>query len=410
MAWLETCVMDLRIMFISELLKDDYNMTELCERFGISRKTGYKWLGRYIDHGAVGLDDISRAPHNHPGAIDEMTKSAMLSIKQRYPYWGAVKIRHRLGTEYPDWKKYPCVSTISLFLKKQGLVTSRKRILRSSPTEPPLTRGKNVNDVWCADFKGHFKTGDGKRCNPLTISDDVSRYLLCCRHVEATTHDMVKMQFERVFREFGLPLVIRTDNGHPFASHGLCGLSRISVWWIRLGIHPERIEAGKPQQNGRHERIHLTLKNHTASPAARNIEHQQKRFDEFMQEYNNERPHEALGMKTPGQIYCGSVRQMPKRLGSIEYADGFDIRKVGKRGEIYLGGKVMFLSESLMGEYVGIEQIEERTSRLWFCNYMLGTFDHESRRIKPAKMYPLSAGVNPCPAYNSMKVLPMSSE
>lgn len=410
MAWSEARIVDSRVMFVAELMKGNYSMAELCRDFGISRKTGYKWLGRYIDHGPDGLEDVSRAPHSHPHAIGQQTTSAILSIKKRFPYWGAVKIRHRLCKEHSDWSSYPCVSTISLFLKQQGLVIGRKRVLRCSPTQPPLTRGSNVNDVWCADFKGHFKTGDGKRCNPLTVSDDVSRYLLCCRHLDNMTHDAVKMQFERVFREFGLPLVIRTDNGHPFSSHGLCGLSRISVWWIRLGIHPERIEAGKPQQNGRHERIHLTLKNQTALPAGRSIAVQQKRFDEFMDEYNYERPHEALCMKTPGEIYNCSGRQMPPRIGCAEYGYDIDVRKVGKRGEIYLGSKAMFLSESLMGEYVGIERIAEDISRLWFCNYMLGTFDHKSRRIKPAKMYPFSAGVNPCTAHNSMKVLPMSSE
>jgi transposase InsO family protein len=265
---------------------------------------------------------LSRAPRSHPNALSDDVKSAILSIKKRFPYWGAVKISHRLGKDHSDWASYPCVSSISLFLKKEGLVCSRKRILRSTPTEAPLTKGRNVNDVWCADFKGHFKTGDGRRCNPLTMSDDVSRYLLCCRHLDNMTYDLVKMQFERVFREFGLPLVIRTDNGHPFSSHGLCGLSRLSAWWIRLGIHPERIEAGKPQQNGRHERIHLTLKNQTAAPAARSIELQQKRFDEFMQEYNYERPHEALDMKTPAEIYTGSTRQLPKKVGEVEYASG----------------------------------------------------------------------------------------
>jgi len=395
MAWKETDVVDSRMMFISEIIKGDSSMAQLCDDFGISRKTGYKWLGRYKEYGPGGLEDHSRAPHHHIQAMSDETRSAILSIKNRFPYWGAVKIDHRLRRDYPGLGHYPCISTISLFLKQHGLVISRKRVLRATPTQSPLTRGKNANDVWCADFKGHFKTGDGKRCNPLTMSDDVSRYLLCCRHVEKTTHDLVKMQFARVFREFGLPLVIRTDNGHPFASHGLCGLSRLSVWWIRLGIHPERIEAGKPQQNGRHERIHLTLKTQTAEPAASSIELQQRRFDEFMQEYNYERPHESLKMKTPAEIYSGSSRRMPGKLGPVEYAYGFAVRKVGLRGEIFLGGKALFLSEALIGEYIGLEQIEENKSRLWFCDYMLGTLDHESRRVKPVKMYPLSSGVNP---------------
>lgn len=409
MAWKETRVVDSRMMFISEVIKGDYSMAELCSSFDISRKTGYKWLGRYIASGPGGLADQSRRPHSHPQAIGEAIKSSILLIKKRFPHWGPLKIGERLVKEHPDWCGYPAISTIGLLLKQEGLVCSRARKLRSSPTELPLTKGTNANDVWCADFKGHFKTGDGIRCNPLTISDHVSRYLLCCRHLDKATHDAVKMQFERVFRDYGLPLVIRTDNGHPFASHGLCGLSRLSVWWIRLGIHPERIEAGKPQQNGRHERMHRTLKEYTGLPPAATIAAQQKRFDAFRQEYNNERPHESLAMKSPVELYDRSGRRFPSRLPAVEYGDAMDVRKVGFNGEVYVGGRRWFLSESLGGEYIGIEQVDGNRSRLCYCDYVLGEYNHRTRRIEPVKRYPVSAGVNPCTAHNSTKVLPMSS-
>lgn len=274
---------------------------------------------------------------NHPRAINEEIKSSILLIKQRFRKWGSVKINYKLCKEHPDWSCYPAASTIVLFLKREGLICSRKRICHATPTESPLTAGSNANDVWCADFKGHFKTGDGKRCNPLTISDHVSRYLPCYRHLNTSSYEVVKMQFERIFREFGLPFVIRTDNGHPFASHGLCGLSRLSVWWIRLGIYPERIEAGKPEQNGRHERMHLTLKQHTARPPAETIALQQKRFDIFREEYNNERPHESLNMKPPVEFYRRSMRRFPSRLPDVEYDDDKDVYKVRINGEIYFG-------------------------------------------------------------------------
>jgi transposase InsO family protein len=409
MAWLETRVMDERIGFISEVLESDYSMTELCEAYDISRKTGYKWLRRYVESGAAGLLDLSRTPHHHPQAICEKVKADILSVKQRYPHWGPVKIDYKFRKEHPSWLHYPAISTIGLLLKKEGLVCSRKRRRRASPTETPLTNGKAANDVWTCDFKGHFKTGDGNRCNPLTINDHFSRYLLCCRHLDKMSHDAVKMQFERVLRQYGLPLVIRTDNGTPFSSRSLGGLSRLSIWWIRLGIHPERIEPARPDQNGRHERMHLTLKQYTACPPAATLRLQQERFDAFSDEYNNERPHESIDMQTPATLYTVSERNFPSRLADVEYGGDMKVRKVKLSGEIHLGGRAMFLSECLGGEYVGIEQMEEDKSRLWYCNYELCELDHKQWRIKPVKPHPFSAGVNPCPAHNSTKVLPMSS-
>lgn len=395
MPWTETRIMDARIKFISEVLEGNYTMAQLCRAYGISRKTGYKWLSRYQFEGPSGLTDRSRAPHNHPYAISEDVKHAVLSIKRRFGHWGPAKIRVRLATEYPDWCSYPAVSTIGEYLKHNGLVCSRKRHRRASPTEAPLTVGNNSNDVWCADFKGHFRTGDGNRCNPITISDHVSRYLLCCRHVDRMSYNLVKMQFERIFREYGLPLVIRTDNGSPFSSRGLCGLSRLSYWWIRLGIHPERIMPGHPEQNGRHERMHKTLKAQTAKPPAGSLRAQQKRFDLFCDEYNNYRPHESLDMKTPASCYSSSVRSYPVRLSEICYPDCMTARRVRDHGDVYYLGRRLFVSECLGWQYVGFERIDEDESRLWYCDYELGILDHRRWQIVPSACSAFHAGVNP---------------
>jgi len=410
MSWLETRVMDERLKFISEVLEGQYNMTELCIAYNISRKTGYKWLGRYLQDGPVGLEDISRAPHSHPHQMPDKVKAAILCVKQQYPHWGPAKIDYKLRKIYSSWPCYPAISTIGLFLKHNGLVCRRKHRRRASPTQPPLTVGVFPNDVWSVDFKGHFKTGDSSRCNPLTINDHKSRYLLCCRHVEHMSYELVKMQFERVFREYGLPLVIRSDNGTPFSSRGLCGLSRLSLWWIRLGIHPERIEPASPDQNGRHERMHRTLKEHTASPPASNLHWQQKRFDSFVREYNDERPHQSLDMNTPSSVYVPSARRWPSRLLNPHYDRCMHVRKVAHHGDINYKGRRLFLSESLDGQYIAIEPVDEDTSRLWYYDHELGQLDHAKWQVKPARQRPLFAGVNPRPDdHNSTNVLPMSS-
>jgi len=391
MPWTETCVMDERAKFIIDVLDGTYSMVELCEYYRISRKTAYKWFERYRQGGMSALQDRSRAPLSHPHEISHQVKQAILAIKKRFPKWGAPKIRVRLQRERPGWQNYPAISTIGLFLQRQGLTCRRKRRRRATPTESPLTIGRYSNQVWCADFKGHFKTADGSRCNPLTISDHASRYLLCCRHVDRMSYELVKMRFERVFREYGLPEVIRTDNGTPFASRGLGGLSRLSYWWIRMGIHPERIEPGHPEQNGRHERIHKTLKYHTAKPPAKSLVQQQRRFNAFCSEYNEHRPHEALEMRSPSQCYRPSKREFSSRLSQISYPDHMQVRRVYPHGDIYYLGKRLFTTESLAGEYVGIEQISEDASGLWYCGYLLGLIDHRKWRIRPIRSVSLSS-------------------
>jgi len=409
MPWSETCVMEQKVKFIIELLENSYNMTELCNHYGISRKTGYKWFERYHIGGIDALHDISRKPHNHPYEISQEVKDLILSIKRRFPKWGAPKIRNRLERKYPKWQHYPAISTIGLFLHKQGLTVHRRRHRKASPTEQPLTNGSYSNQVWCADFKGHFYTQDRSRCNPLTISDHASRYLLCCRHLERMSYELVKMWFERVFRQYGLPEVIRTDNGSPFASRGLGGLSRLSYWWIRLGIHPERIKPGHPEQNGCHERMHKTLKSHTALLPAKTIAAQQRRFDEFCVEYNEYRPHEALSMCTPFECYKRSVREFPSRLPPLSYPDNMQVRHVRSHGDILYLGKRLFTTESLSGEYVGIERVEDDKSMLWYCNYPLGEIDHRSWQIKAIKSRPLISAAAEISECNPLKVLPMSS-
>lgn len=409
MPWTETCVMEERVKFIMDVLDDTYYMTELCNYYGISRKTGYKWLDRYSQGGFEALRDRSRRPYSHPNEISCKVKQSILAIKRRFPKWGAPKIRKRLERIYPNWASYPAISTIGLFLHKQGLTAHRRRRRKATPTESPLTSGHYSNQVWCADFKGHFRTGDGSRCNPLTVSDHSSRYLLCCHHVDRMSYELVKMRLERVFCEYGMPEVIRTDNGSPFSSRGLGGLSRLSYWWIRLGIYPERIEPGHPEQNGRHERIHKTLKDYTARPPASSITQQQKRFSKFCDEYNEHRPHEALQMRTPSQCYSQSPRSFPSRLPQVTYPEHMKVRLVYPHGDIHYLGKRVFLTESLRGEYIGVEQITEDDSLLWYCNYLLGRIDHEKWRIEPARSRPLIWAAAQISEHKPKILLPVSS-
>ena len=394
MPWIETCVMEERMKFIMNVLEGSYGVSELCDHYSISRKTGYKWLDRYRQDGIKGLYNRSRAPHNHPQKMSCQTKESILAIKKRFPKWGARKIRARLERIHPVWDSYPAISTIGLFLRKQGLTCCRRGRHKATPTESPLTIGQYSNHVWCADFKGHFKTGNGNRCNPLTISDHASRYLLCCRHLVKMTCNLTKMQFERIFREYGLPEVIRTDNGTPFASLGLGGLSRLSYWWIRLGIHPERIEPGHPEQNGCHERMHRTLKDYTARPPGRNLRQQQQRFNEFCLEYNEHRPHEALEMRTPSECYNSSTKSFPSRLPQVHYPDHMRVTRVQMHGDITHMGRRIFVSHALYDEYVGVEQIDDDMSLLWYCGYLLGRIDHRKWQIMPVKSPPLSSAAS----------------
>jgi transposase InsO family protein len=360
---------------------EEESMAELCRRYGISRKTGYKWLARWEAQGPGGLSDRSRAPLCHPNQVPAWEVEAILAVRDRWG-WGPKKLRVLLSREHPKIV-WPAMSTIEQILKDHGRVIPRKKRRRVPPQSQPLSHCVGPNAVWCCDFKGPFDTGDGRRCHPLTLTDGFSRYLLRCQGLDRSDYEAVRPIFEWAFREYGLPRAIRSDNGPPFASRAVAGLSRLSVWWIKLGIEPERIEPGKPQQNGRHERMHLTLKQQTASPPAGTARRQQRRFDEFRREYNEVRPHEALGMKTPEAVYEASPRPYPRREPEVAYPDGWVVRKVQKRGQFYWRTEVP-LSEVLSGQMIGLEPVDGRFWRTYFGPVWLGVFDGRSRRMLTA--------------------------
>jgi transposase InsO family protein len=380
MPWKESGVMEERLRFIQEWNSESWSMAELCRDFGVTRKTGYKWLERYEAGGMEGLQDESRAPHTHPNAVAEETEERLMAIRERHPFWGARKIRRILEQE-EGAQGVPAVSTIGSILKSHGLTVARKRRPRARPSQEPLAHASEANQVWCADFKGWFRSGDGERIDPLTISDAYSRYLLRCQIVKTMGYAHSKPVFEAAFREYGLPERIRTDNGTPFGSNGESGLTGLSVWWIKLGIRPERIQPGKPQQNGRHERMHRTLKQATASPPGRNRRAQQQRFDTFRWEYNQHRPHEALGLATPASQYQPSGREYPRRIAEVEYPETWQVRRVAPGGQIRWHSQHVFVGHALEAEVVGLEPIEERHWRVWFSFYEIGVLDVQQSRI-----------------------------
>jgi putative transposase len=380
MPWSETCVMEQRLRFIADVLAGDETITELCERYEISRRTGYKWIGRHRLEGVEGLKERSRAPLVHGRARPPVMLAAVLAIKDRWPLWGPRKLRGKLEVLYPDWE-VPAASTIGDWLRREGLTRARRRRRRCPPYTQPFAEVGAPNDVWSADFKGWFRTGDRSRCDPLTVSDSFSRYLLACQAVDRPDHDHARPVFEAMFREFGLPGAIRTDNGPPFATTGVGGLSRLSVWWLKLGIKSERIEPGKPQQNGRHERMHATLKEATADPPAATIPAQQCRFNRFRREFNQERPHEALGQRPPASLYVASPRAYPRRLREPEYDSESAVRRVRSNGEIKWGGDLIYIGEALVGEPVGIAETECGDWRVSFADVDLGFIERRTRKL-----------------------------
>jgi putative transposase len=377
MPWRKTSVMEERYRFVIEAETYLGTFTELCRHYGISAKTGYKWLERHRIGGVESLKDESRAPRVQAKQLDRETERAIVRLRQQHPTWGPKKLRILLSNE----GRTAAQSTIGEILKRNGLSVPRRRRRRATPTEQPFAECDSANQVWCADFKGWFRTGDGSRCDPLTITDGYSRYFLRCHCVQDMTYRWARGVFEAAFREYGLPLAIRTDNGSPFASRGLEGLTRLSVWWLKLGIEPERIEPGKPEQNGRHERMHLTLKKETATPPAETIRGQQKRFDEFRKEYNQERPHEGLGMRTPASLYEASSRIYPARLIDPEYGREYVIRRVGGRGEFRWEGSKIYLCRALVGELIGIRAETDRIWKIYFGKEELATFDAHTQRV-----------------------------
>lgn len=388
MPWKETCPMDQKIQMVGDWLNEEYTITQLSKMYGVSRKTIYKWLGRYEREGPPGLSEQPRAPKCHPNATPFEITREIVATKLRHQRWGPKKVVAWLEEHHPEGR-WPAASTASGILKREGLVRSRRRKRKTPPYTEPFNKCHRPNAVWSADFKGQFRTGDGTLCYPLTIYDNYSRYILSCRGLSHPTFEETKPWFEWVFREYGLPEANRTDNGAPFASTGLGGLSKLSVWFIKLGIIPERIEPGHPEENSRHERMHRTLKEATASPPRANIIEQQKAFDEFVLEHNDECPHEALGMKTPSSFYQPSLRPYPAKVPEIEYHGDVIVRQVRHNGEIRWNGEFIYVSEALAGEPVALKRQDEHLWEIRFSSYPLGVLNELTGRITPL---PLNRG------------------
>jgi putative transposase len=385
--------MDERLRFVARLLEGE-KMAALCREFDVSRKTGYKIFQRYKDCGLEGLTDRSRRPYRQANQLPFQIETLIVQLKRERPSWGAPKIREKLRRLHSDIPT-PAISTVHAVLDRHGLVSrGRKRRYKAQGTT--LSKPLLPNDLWCADYKGEFMLADRRYCYPLTISDFASRYLLSCEALSTTKETYAFTVFERVFKEFGLPKAIRTDNGVPFASpHALFGLSKLSVWWLRLGIHIERIKPGHPQQNGRHERMHLTLKKEATKPAALNFLQQQAKFDAFIDGYNHERPHQALDMKYPAELYLPSPRPYCG-LSELHYPFHDRTITVTQCGRICFGRRKINLSTVFAGQNIGIKEVSDKIWLVSFMDYDLGFFDHETGRLGSVE--------NPFAA----KVLPMS--
>jgi putative transposase len=370
MPWKETCVVDERLRFIAACAEDEESMSALCRRFEISRTTGYKWLERYDELGPVGL--CSRVPvaRVHPHKMSEEVLAAVLAARKAHPFWGPKKLRWWLAEREPT-RSWPAPSTIGEALKKHGLIRPRRRRPRVPPGASPLERGVVANDVWCTDFKGDFMMGDRTRCYPFTLLDEASRYLLRCEGLASTKLQAVRPHFEAAFREYGLPAAIRSDNGPPFASVAPGGLSTLSVWWIQSGIQPLRIDPGEPQQNGVHERMHRTLGQEAINPAADRMTDQQRAFDCFRREYNDERPHEALGMKPPSRVYSLSRRGYGE-LREPDYDIGYDVKDVDGRGRVSIRGLVMELPRCMARTRLGLRVRDDDAVDVFYGPVRLG--------------------------------------
>lgn len=372
--------MNERTILIGEYLSGDYSLAELARRRAVSRKSAYKWIERYEQEGLDGLAERSRAAHHHPNEISEEMEEQILTWKAQRPSWGAPKIHSKLV----GLADCPAESTVSNVLKRHGLTRAVRRRARATPSAGPLADGQGPNQVWSVDFKGWFRTGNGRRCDPLTISDQYSRYLLCCQGMGSVPEILtVKPLFVRTYREYGLPEKIRSDNGTPFASTGLGGLTQLSVWWLRLGIELERIEPGHPEQNGRHERLHRTLKAAVLEPPCWSLQQQQKAFDGFRQDYNQERPHEALAQKPPALFYRPSAREYPERLPEVSYPCGWVERRVSPGGQLKWRGLKLHVTQALVGQVVGLEAVAEGLWKLHFMSLELGHIDERKQRVVP---------------------------
>jgi putative transposase len=370
--------MDERLRFVARLLQGE-KMAVMCREFDISRKTGYKIFSRYKEKGFEGLSDRSRKPYRQGCRLSEAIEGLILALKREHPSWGAPKIREKIRRKNLQIS-LPAISTVHAVLHRHDLV-NRPRRRRFHAQGTALSASPNPNDLWCADYKGEFMLADQRYCYPLTITDHASRYLLSCEALSTTKEEYAFTVFERVFKDFGLPKAIRSDNGVPFASpNSLFGLSKLSVWWLRLGIEIERIKPGNPQQNGRHERMHLTLKKEATKPASKNLLQQQGRFDEFIQYYNWDRPHQAIGMKYPAELYTKSVRPY-RGIGDLSYPFHDRTVMVTNCGRICIGKRKINLSTVFAGQNVGVKEVSDKIWLVSFMKYDLGFFDHEEGTV-----------------------------
>lgn len=382
MPWLETAPVDERIRFIQDALSDRFTMSELCARFCISRRIGYKWLERYEQEGRRGLQDRSRAPHHCPHRITDEIAALICALRRAHPFWGARKLLKILSTRHPRIRAWPAPSTAADLLARHGLVLKRRRRHphQHPGVVPPTTTAPN--DLWTADFKGQFRTGNGLYCYPLTIADQHTRFLLTCHGLLSTQTVTARPVFERAFREYGLPRAIRTDNGVPFATQAIHGLSFLNVWWMRLGIQHQRIHPGRPQENGAHERMHRTLKRQAIKPVQRTCAAQQRNFDAFRTEYNEVRPHEWLNQATPDSCYNASPREYPARLPAIEYPGHFLVKKITTGGTFRFHRKLLHIANALVDQHIGLDETEDGRWAIYFNTILIATMDERDYIIR----------------------------
>lgn len=374
MPWKDVKPMDEKVLFIADYLREVASFSRLCERYGISRKTGYKWVERYRQGGHDALAERSRQRHTQATRTPYAIRQVIVQLRDQRDAPGPKKIKALLAQRFSP-EEIPSSTTIYTILKHAGLVQTKRRPRKVSALPGPLRSAARPNELWSADYKGQFKTTDGHWCYPLTVMDHASRYLLGCDGLTGTRHEQTRQVFERLFREYGLPERIRTDNGVPFASIGVGNLSKLSIWWIRLGIRPERIESGQPQQNGRHERMHRTLKRTLGQPPAANLRQQQQQLDGFRCYYNERRPHEGLDQQSPSTCYSASSRRYPQRLPELDYPRYFECVKVHRSGVVYWGGLTIYIGNLLSDEQVGLEAVGDGVWDVYFGPVKLGRFD-----------------------------------
>ncbi len=382
MPWKEVNPMQQRVFFITDYLRQTMSLSSLCAQYGVSRKTGYKWIERYRSSGLAGLTEASSRPLHSPDKTPYRIEQSIIELRQQFmepP--GAKKIHTLLARHYPV-ELIPSKTTIYNILNRAGLVETRRRKRRVSPYPQPFAPVSQVNELWSVDYKGQFKLRNGQWCYPLTVMDHQSRYLCGCEALKGPLLKDTKAAFIKVFRTYGLPWRIRSDNGTPFASTSCGGLSRLSIWWLKLGILPERIEPGKPQQNGQHERMHRTLKRAATRPPSASMRAQQQQFDRFSHEYNHQRPHESLDQQTPASQYSAPTRPYPKRLPEIEYPIYYETRQVKYNGLINLHNKRVYISNLLHHETIGLEEIDDGIWRVYFGPIKIGGFNERQKTGK----------------------------